>query len=128
MILIQINSCHRRRIIYGYRHSFRSLIALVSPTDAAFEGAEDVVKRRIARCRVRRLKSQIQKTGDDGGPVPAFQVREPVIPIPVEALTEDERNVFTTVSNYCAKTARDAAGSDDADLVGFAMQIVKSEC
>ena len=40
----------------GYRHSFRSLIELVAPTDATLHGATEVVQRRVARSMIRRLK------------------------------------------------------------------------
>jgi superfamily II DNA or RNA helicase len=108
----------------GYSHSFRSLLEMVEPTDATFAGERVVVTRRVARNMIRRLKPQIFKTAD-GKQVPAFQPREPVKQIAVTSLSNAEKSIFKKVSSYCARTARDAAGGDDAELVSFAMQIIK---
>ena len=40
----------------GYRHSFRSLLELVEPTDASLAGDNSAVRRRVCRSMVRRLK------------------------------------------------------------------------
>ena len=109
----------------GYSHSFRSLLELVEPTDATFAGDRESVRRRMARSMIRRLKPQIWRTDANGHPGPAFQLREPVQAIPVRVLGTDERRVFQLVSSYCARNVRAAEGTDDADLVSFAMQIVK---
>lgn len=109
----------------GYRHSFRSLLELVEPADAAFHGETAAIQRRVARSMVRRLKAQIVKTCADGTLLPAFPVREPVRRVEVGGLNEDERHVFELVTAYCAGTTRAAEGSQEADLVSFAMQIVK---
>jgi len=71
---------------------------------------------------IRRMKSQIRRR--------ASGVEEPVFPprtvkgVPVW-LKDVERKLFEKVSSYCSQTARQAEGTDEADLVGFAMQIVK---
>lgn len=109
----------------GYRHSFRSLLEMIEPTDATFEGDKTLVGRRVARTMIRRLKSQIYKTGVDGAHLPAFQPREPVRPIRVDGLSPDEVAIFRQVTSYCAKTIRAAAETDEGELVSFAMQIVK---
>ncbi len=109
----------------GYRHSFRSLLELVEPTEATLHGRIEDVQRRIGRTMIRRLKPQIVKTGPDGGVMPAFPVRQPVGRIEVVNLTDEERDIFRLVTEYCAKTIKSAEGSDEADLVSFAMQIVK---
>ncbi|MCP9469936.1 MAG: DEAD/DEAH box helicase [Nitrospira sp.] len=109
----------------GYRHSFRSLLELVDPAEATLHGRTDNVQRRIGRTMIRRLKPQIVKTGSDGGVIPAFPVRQPVGRIEVSNLTDEEREIFRLVTEYCAKTIKSAEGSDEADLVSFAMQIVK---
>lgn len=109
----------------GYRHSFRSLIELVSPTDATFEGAQDVLQRRVTRSMVRRMKCQIHRTDAAGVPRPAFQPREPVRGIAVGDVSAEDREIFRLVSGYCAKVANAAAGTEQEDLVSFAMQIVK---
>ncbi len=108
----------------GYSHSFRSLLEMVEPTDATFAGERSVVMRRVARNMIRRLKPQIFKTAD-GKQIPAFQPREPVKQISVTELSDAEKSIFKKVSSYCARTARDAAGGEDAELVSFAMQIIK---
>ncbi len=109
----------------GYRHSFRSLLELVEPAEATLHGRLEDVRRRIGRTMVRRLKPQIIKTTPDGSVGPAFPVRLPVGRIEVSHLTDEEREVFRLVTEYCAKTIKSAEGSDEADLVSFAMQIVK---
>jgi SNF2 family DNA or RNA helicase len=109
----------------GYRHSFRSLLELVEPAEATLHGRTDDVRRRIGRTMVRRLKSQIVKRSPDGGTMPAFPVRQPVGRIEVSNLTTEEREIFHLVTEYCTKTIESAKGSDEADLISFAMQIVK---
>lgn len=109
----------------GYRHSFRSLLELVEPAEASLHGRVEDVRRRVGRTMIRRLKSQIVKTGPDGRLVPAFPVRQPVGRIEVSHLTAEERDIFRLVTEYCAKTIKSAEGSEEADLVSFAMQIVK---
>lgn len=109
----------------GYRHSFRSLLELVEPTDATLHGRTEDIQRRVARSMIRRLKTQIVKTAPDGGTMPAFPVRMPVQRIEVRGLGDEEREIFALVSSYCTKTIAAAAGSEEVDLVSFAMQIVK---
>jgi superfamily II DNA or RNA helicase len=108
----------------GYSHSFRSLLEMIEPTDATFAGDKVVVNRRVSRNIIRRLKPQIFKTVN-GEQVPAFKPREPVKQIAVTALSDSEKSIFTKVSSYCARTAREAAKGDEAELVSFAMQIIK---
>lgn len=109
----------------GYRHSFRSLLELVEPTDATLEGEGDIVRRRVARSMVRRLKQQITRTDSHGARVSAFIPRAPVERLEVHCKTDEEREVFRLVTRYCTRTAQAAAESDQRDLVSFAMQIVK---
>ena len=109
----------------GYRHSFRSLLELVEPAEATLHGTIEDVRKRVGRTMIRRLKSQIVKTGAGGMTVPAFPVRVPVERIEVKDLTGEEREIFRLVTDYCAKTIKSAAGSEEEDLVSFAMQIVK---
>lgn len=109
----------------GYRHSFRSLLELVEPAEATLHGRTENVQRRIGRTMIRRLKPQIIKTSPDGSLGPAFPVRHPVGRIEVTDLTDQEREIFRLVTEYCSKTIKSAEGSDEADLVSFAMQIVK---
>lgn len=109
----------------GYRHSFRSLLELVEPTDAALEGDATSVRGRVGRSMVRRLKRQITRAGPDGSRTPAFVRRAPVERLDVHCDSEDERAVFRLVAEYCGRTAQAAADSDQRDLVSFAMQIVK---
>jgi len=109
----------------GYRHSFRSLLELIEPTDATLEGDEAAVRRRVTRSMVRRLKQQITRTGPGGSRVPAFVPRAPVERLEVHCAMENEREVFRLVTRYCSRTAQAAAESDQRDLVSFAMQIVK---
>lgn len=109
----------------GYRHSFRSLLELVEPAEATLHGRIEDVRKRIGRTMLRRLKPQIVKTAQDGRVMPAFPVRHLVGRIEVSHLTDEERDIFRLVTEYCAKTIKSAEGSDEADLVSFAMQIVK---
>jgi superfamily II DNA or RNA helicase len=109
----------------GYRHSFRSLLELVEPAEATLHGTIADVRKRIGRTMIRRLKSQIVKTGAGGMTLPAFPVRLPVERIEVKELTIEEREIFRLVTDYCAKTIKSVAGSEEEDLVSFAMQIVK---
>ena len=109
----------------GYRHSFRSLLELVEPAQASLHGEKENVRRRVARSMIRRLKPQIVKSAPDGSTQPAFPIRLPVQRIEVTGLSDDEREIFALVTEYCAKTVKAAAGSEEADLVSFAMQIVK---
>ncbi|MBA5866432.1 MAG: hypothetical protein GDA67_07015 [Nitrospira sp. CR1.3] len=109
----------------GYRHSFRSLLELVEPAEATLYGRTDDVRRRIGRTMVRRLKSQIVKKSPDGALISAFPIRQPVGRIEVTNLTAAEREIFRLVTEYCAKTIKSAEGSQEADLISFAMQIVK---
>ncbi|MBI4529871.1 MAG: DEAD/DEAH box helicase family protein [Deltaproteobacteria bacterium] len=108
----------------GYRHSFRSLLELVEPAEATLHGKVEDIRRRIGRTMIRRLKSQIVRS-INGGTVPAFPVRLPVGRIEVNDLSSEERDIFRLVTDYCAKTIKSAEGSEEADLVSFAMQIVK---
>jgi len=109
----------------GYRHSFRSLLELIEPTDATLEGDPAAVRQRVGRAMVRRLKPQITRSAADGTRGPAFVPRAPVERIEVACETADEREVFALVSRYCTRTVAAAAGSVESDLVSFAMQIVK---
>jgi ERCC4-related helicase len=109
----------------GYSHSFRSLVEIIEPTDASFRGDKDVIARRVGRSMIRRLKAEITKSDANGERIPAFKVREPVKSISVTNLAEAEKAVFKKISSYCAKTAAAAAQTDDAELVSFAMQIIK---
>jgi hypothetical protein len=107
----------------GYRHSFRSLIELVEPTAATFAGAPEAVRRRLEAARVRRMKAQIQRVLPDGAREDVFPRRN-VEGVQV-ALDAAARELLDEVASYCSRTARAAAGGEDADLVSFAMQIVK---
>jgi ERCC4-related helicase len=109
----------------GYKHSFRSLLEVVEPTDATFEGDSNAVRRRVERNVIRRLKKQIWKTGDDGKRIPAFKLRKPVEAIEIDGLADDESEIFRKVSSYCAKTSKAAHGSDQAEVISFVMQIIK---
>lgn len=109
----------------GYRHSFRSLLELVEPANATLRGRAEDVQRRVARSMIRRLKPQIVKSGPDGSPVPAFPARRPVSRIEVQGLSGEEKEIFRLVTDYCARTIRAASSTQEADLVSFAMQIVK---
>jgi superfamily II DNA or RNA helicase len=107
----------------GYSHAFRSLIHLVEPTAATFGGAPERTRERIERAMVRRMKLQIVRRDAEGRWVEAF-LRRSVEAIRVP-LTEAEKTLFKKVSAYCSRTARDAEGGEDADLISFAMQIIK---
>ncbi len=108
----------------GYSHSFRSLLELVEPTMASLAGTPESLERRIETARVRRLKAQIKRRLPDGGEERAFPKRH-VHGIRVEGLTAAEQDLLRKVSSYCSRTAREAEGSEEAELIGFAMQIVK---
>jgi superfamily II DNA or RNA helicase len=108
----------------GYRHSFRSLLELVDPTLATFEGDGKDVERRIEQARIRRMKRQLKRRTPDGGEEPVFPDRR-VLGIPVRGLLDEERELLADVARYCAGAARAARGTDTEDLVTFAMQIVK---
>jgi len=109
----------------GYRHSLRSLLELVEPTNATLHGRNEEIQRRVSRSMIRRLKPQIVKTAEDGGTAPAFPIRLPVQRIEVTGLGPDEKEIFRLVTDYCLRTIKAATGSQEADLVSFAMQIVK---
>jgi ERCC4-related helicase len=109
----------------GYRHSFRSLLELVEPTEATLGGTAAAIERRIGRTMVRRMKRQITKAGANGEREQAFPPRMPVERIEVGNLSREEIEIFSRVSTYCARTIGAAEGSEDADLVSFAMQIIK---
>ncbi len=106
----------------GYVHSFYSLLELVEP-GISLTGELAARARRVSAAMVRRLKSQISKTDDQGRQVPVFPLRK-VEGIPV-VVSGKERELLENVSTYCARTAKQAEGSEDADLVTFAMQIIK---
>jgi ERCC4-related helicase len=108
----------------GYSHSFRSLLELVEPTLTAFQGRSEDVRRRIENARIRRMKAQITRRLPDGREDPVFPARE-VRGIPITDLNTGEKELLRKVASYCSRTARDARNTEDAELVGFAMQIVK---
>lgn len=108
----------------GYHHSYRSLLELVDPTLATFEGDRRDVERRIEQARIRRMKRQLKRRTEDGREEPVFPERH-VTGIPVRDLEPGERELLAEVARYCSGTARAAQGSEDEDLVTFAMQIVK---
>jgi superfamily II DNA or RNA helicase len=105
----------------GYAHSFRSLIELVEPTAATFAGP--FAGRRVERAMIRRMKRQIVRQDATGDWVPAFPVRS-VDPLPV-SVSADETELFRLISSYCGRTVKQARGTEDEELVSFAMQIVK---
>lgn len=107
----------------GYSHAFRSLLELVEPTAATFAGAVERTRDRVDRAMIRRMKTQIVRRNPTGQWVPAF-LRRKVEPIAV-SVSDPEQALFGKVLAYCSRTARDAEGTEDADLVSFAMQIVK---
>ncbi len=109
----------------GFRHSFRSLLELVEPTNATLHGRNEDIQRRVSRSMIRRLKPQIVKSAADGSPAPAFPLREPVQRIEVAGLSPDEKEIFRLVTEYCSKTIKAATGTQESDLVSFAMQIIK---
>jgi len=108
----------------GYSHSFRSLIELVEPTLATFHGSPDDLDRRMEAARIRRMKSQIVRRLPDGSEAPLFPKRH-VSGIPVTNLSEPEKELLKKVASYCSRIARQARQTEDAELVGFAMQIIK---
>ena len=108
----------------GYSHSFRSLLELVEPTLATLKGSPEHTRRRLDTARIRRMKAQISCRLSDGGSEPVFPTRT-INGIPVDGLAPADRELLHKVGSYCARTSRGAAGSDHAELVGFAMQIVK---
>lgn len=108
----------------GYAHAFRSLLELVEPTLATFHGSERDLRRRVETACIRRMKPQIRRTLPDGGEEPVFP-RRSVAGIPVVPGDERERQLLRKVASYCARTVRQAAGTEEAELIGFAMQIVK---
>ncbi|WP_075162185.1 helicase-related protein [Chthonomonas calidirosea] len=106
----------------GYAHAFRSLVELVEPTLATFSGSPEDLRRRVETAMIRRMKRQIRRRVD-GGEVPVFPQRKVEgLPVP---LSGPEKELLEKVSSYCSRTARQAEGTDEAELVGFAMQIVK---
>ncbi|GIW40960.1 MAG: helicase [Candidatus Binatia bacterium] len=106
----------------GYAHAFRSLLELVEPTGATFTGSPEDIRRRVETAMIRRMKSQIRRR-TNGATEPVFPPRTVEgLPVP---LAEAERQLLQKVSAYCSRTARQAEGTEDADLIGFAMQIVK---
>ncbi|MDH7513098.1 MAG: helicase-related protein [Clostridiales bacterium] len=108
----------------GYSHSFRSLIELVEPTLATFHGSAADIERRMEAARIRRMKSQIVRRLPDGSEAPFFPKRR-VSGIPVTSLTVEEKELLKRVAAYCSRTARQAAQTEDAELIGFAMQVIK---
>jgi superfamily II DNA/RNA helicase len=107
----------------GYPHSFRSLIELVEPTNATFEGRDTDLARRVQSAMIRRMKPQIRRKLPAGSEEPVFPRRR-VVGIPVHTAAAD-KDLLRKVASYCSRTARSAEGAEDADLVTFAMQIVK---
>jgi len=61
----------------GFRHSFRSLLELVEPTNATLHGRNEDIQRRVSRSMTRRLKPQIVKSAADGSRAAAFPLRAP---------------------------------------------------
>ena len=106
----------------GYAHAFRSLLELVEPTAATFRGEQQDQRRRVTVAMIRRMKSQIVRPGD-GPQDPVFPART-VEGIPV--FTAGEAGVLLReVLSYCSRTLRQARGTEEEELIGFAMQIVK---
>ena len=108
----------------GYSHSFRSLLELVEPTIATFRGRKEDLERRIETARIRRMKPQIRRRLPDGTEEDVFP-RRAVHGLAITGLTADEKELLRKVASYCSRTAHEAEDTEDADLVGFAMQIVK---
>lgn len=107
----------------GYSHSFRSLLDLVEPMAGTFAGDRDKLARRVEAAMVRRMKPQITRIRPDGIREEVFPRRNVSgIPVPLEA---SEQELLRKVAAYCSKTARSAHETEEADLVTFAMQIVK---
>lgn len=108
----------------GYSHSFQSLLALIDPTTASLHGSKEDLERRVESARIRRMKPQIRRRLPDGREEKVFRERT-VSGIPVTVATEADRHLLVQVGSYCSRTARVAEGEDEADLISFAMQIVK---
>jgi superfamily II DNA or RNA helicase len=108
----------------GYAHSFRSLLELVEPTAATLEGDPQQIQRRVGGVMIRRLKAQIHRRTADGGEEVVFPPRA-VRGIPVAAADAGHAELLREIGSYCSRTARNARGAEDEDLVTFAMQIVK---
>ncbi|MBM4395091.1 MAG: DEAD/DEAH box helicase [Deltaproteobacteria bacterium] len=108
----------------GHAHSFRSLLEIVEPSLATLSGDRAHVERRIDTARIRRMKTQIRRRLPDGREEDVFPQRD-VRGLRVEVESEAEKRLLREVASYCSKTARAARGTDDAELIGFAMQIVK---
>ncbi|MCR4398963.1 MAG: DEAD/DEAH box helicase [Firmicutes bacterium] len=108
----------------GYPHAFRSLLELVEPTLATFAGSSEDRWRRIEASRIRRMKPQITRVLPDGIRKPVFPLRK-VVGIPIHDLTDEDRQLLRKVGSYCSRVAKEAADTDDAEIIGFAMQIVK---
>ena len=106
----------------GYAHAFRSLLELVEPTLATFKGSPEDLRRRVGTAMIRRMKSQIRHRVE-GREEPVFPPRT-VEGTPVR-LEGTERELLQEVSTYCSRTLRQARGTEDEELIGFAMQIVK---
>ncbi|MEW5807414.1 MAG: helicase-related protein [Acidobacteriota bacterium] len=107
----------------GYIHSFRSLIELVEPTAATFHGSKESIHRRIEKSMIRRMKAQIKRRLQDGSEEDVFPARfVKGIPVPSD---EKTMQLLHKVASYCSKTTRASREEEDADLVAFAMQIVK---
>ncbi len=107
----------------GYPHAFRSLIVLVEPTLATFEGSPEDIRRRVGSAMIRRLKPQIVRHREDGMTERVFPERH-VEGIPVSVAGKDQE-ILRKVAAYCARTARSVSQAEDAELITFAMQIVK---
>jgi superfamily II DNA or RNA helicase len=107
----------------GYSHSFRSLLELVDPNIALSQGTREAVVRRIERARIRRMKAQIRRRLPDGREEDVFPQRH-VSGMAVALTDARERELLHKVATYCSRTAREAEG-DEADLISFAMQIIK---
>ncbi|MER3399385.1 MAG: hypothetical protein C4316_12835 [Chloroflexota bacterium] len=106
----------------GYAHAFRSLLELVEPTLATFKGSQEDLGRRVGTAMIRRMKSQIRRrVGGREEPVFPSRIVEG-LPVRLEGA---ERELLQEVSTYCSRTIRQARGTEDEELVGFAMQIVK---
>lgn len=107
----------------GHEHSFASLLELVENGPVPLIGDPERLAARVRRNMVRRLKSQMFRRKPDGTEEPMFPPRT-VKGIPVQ-LRAPERAIMDRVAGYASKTVRQAEGSDEADLVSFAMQIVR---
>jgi superfamily II DNA or RNA helicase len=108
----------------GYVHAFRSLLELVEPTLATFHGKLEDRNRRIESACIRRMKSQIKKRLPDGRDDSLFPKRT-VSGIAVKNIEEGDQELLNKVGSYCSRMAREAAGTEEAELISFAMQIVK---